>query len=92
MPTSNQELFVYYDTSNESLFKFLNLCAYASVSIAWISFFFGLYLRKLAGLEAIMALQLIYLNILWFNSYFYLPLSKLFPLKYMVGLNLSLFG
>lgn len=50
MPTSNQEIFVYYDTSKESVFQFLNLCAYATVAIAWISFFFGLFMRKLAGL------------------------------------------
>ena len=52
----------------------------------------GLLLRKLAGIEAMMTLQFIYLSILWLNSSLSLPFFKPFPLKYSTGFNYPFFG
>lgn len=92
MPNSNEEQFIYFDSSKLLIAKILNLSALLIVSIAWISLLLGLFLRKLAGIEAIMTIQFIYLSILWLNSPMSIPFTKLFLFKYSSGFYYPFFG
>lgn len=92
MPNSNEEKFVYFDSSKLLITQLLNLSALIIVIIAWISLWLGLFLRKLAGIEAIMTIQFIYLSVLWLNGPLSSPFSKLLLLKYSSGFYYPFFG
>ena len=66
------------------------LCV-AICTLAWLSFFMGLLLRKIAGVEALMTIQFCWLTILWMNSQLSLPLAETIPLKYSLGYGITIF-
>lgn len=51
----------------------------------------GLIVKRLAGLEAMITIQLAWISILWMNSKLYLAFTKASPLKYSTGPNFNLF-
>lgn len=65
-------------------------CIFVTI-MAWLSFFIGMLLRKLAGLEALLVIQFSWLTMFWVNSYLPLPLGETLPLKYSHGYNPFMF-
>lgn len=61
------------------------------MALAWIGAVLGLLLRRLAGLEAMVAVQISWISIVLSKSTIYLPFYLTFPLKHTTGLNFWLF-
>lgn len=59
--------------------------------MGWIGCLFSLFLKRLAGLEAMFVLQIAFLCMVWLNSQLYLPFAQTFPLQYAVGYSPAYF-
>lgn len=59
--------------------------------LGWIGFVMGLVLRKLAGLEAMVVVQFLWLNMVWFDGTLYSPLGESAVLRFSVGYNVPIF-
>lgn len=67
--------------------KIINYYCYVLTALGWLAFILGIFLRKLAGLEAMFVLQYSWLIMLWLNSVMLLPYEAVLPLKYSSGYN-----
>jgi len=67
--------------------KILEYFCYWLVGIAWFGIIVGVVTRKLAGIEAMFAVQWFWLNIVYLKWYYIPIFSELFPLKYSMGFS-----
>lgn len=61
--------------------------SYIITVLGWISFVVGIFVKRLAGLEALLTLQFSWLTIVWLNCYWHSPFTQTYPLKFTAGLN-----
>lgn len=62
------------------------------VVLQWLAFGLGIFLRRLAGLEAMFVLQFSWLVMLWLDSTFILPYEMVYALKFSSGYNHPFFS
>jgi hypothetical protein len=82
---------IYYEKLAFQISKLALYVCYAVVGIGWVSAFLGLFLRKLAGLEALIVAQMVYITMVELNSELLLPFFETFPLKLSTGYSPKLF-
>lgn len=79
---------IYFYTS--TTFMLMRIVFGISIGVTlfgWISFIFGIFVRRLAGLEAMMTVQFCWLTIVWLNCYLPGPFVQTLPLKFTTGYN-----
>lgn len=66
--------------------------AYVITALGWVSLLIGFLLKKLAGLEAMIVLQMSWLPLLWMASTLHPPYLSVYPLHYTSGYNHPFFN
>ena len=52
----------------------------------------GLVIKRLAGLEAMFVIQIMYISMVWMNTFLYNPFKETVTLKFATGYSLDIFS
>ena len=77
----------YYSPFTLATGKMIQYISYVNVVLGFLSYIIGIFLRRLAGLEAMFVLQFSYINMIWLNCYMFAPFQQTAPLKFSTGYN-----
>lgn len=80
----------YYSDVSIWIYKVLSILCYVQLGLGWLSAILGMFMRRLAGLEAIWVLQVSYLPFMWLNGYVLRVFDGMAVLRYSGGYNINI--
>ena len=66
---------------------FVLYISWVILSIGWLACILGLFMRRLAGLEAMFVMQFSWISIFMLEPFLIYPFTEIWPLRYSAGFN-----
>lgn len=82
----------YYQDWMKNISKIIPYICYTITVLGLIALIIGIVAKTLVGLEAIFVYQIAWLCMVWINCYLYTPFKQTYPLGFVTGYHMPLFG